>query len=240
MTLKIPKKLRQLEKFLYSDAVSEDALLLSELDGFIAGIAVCPALIMPSEWIPVIWAGEEPVFENEAQAQNIMSILMGYYNDVIHALDKSKYMPIYDRDNDGSLFWEIWLEGLFRAIHMRADEWLSFANNDDRNLQKSIFILTRLREIVSADDDFEIMDIDAGLEVSMVNQLFPSLTNVTQSPSFRIHSSSLPSIVLSPVGRTRMRVAVADDNLTVQEQPAILAASRKVTENPTGLVGVQI
>ena len=41
MTLKIPKKLRQLEKFLYSDAVSEDAMLLSELDGFIAGIAVC-------------------------------------------------------------------------------------------------------------------------------------------------------------------------------------------------------
>ena len=76
MTLKISKELKELEKFLYSDAVSEDAMLLSELDGFIAGIAICPALIMPSEWIPVIWADEEPVFENEEQAQNIMSILM--------------------------------------------------------------------------------------------------------------------------------------------------------------------
>lgn len=46
MTLKISKKLKQLEKLLFSDAVSEDTMLLSELDGFIAGIAVCPALIM--------------------------------------------------------------------------------------------------------------------------------------------------------------------------------------------------
>jgi|GEM_PF-4837252 len=61
MTLKIPKKLKEMEKFLFSDAVSEDSMLLCELDGFMAGIAVCPALIMPSEWIPVIWAGEEPV-----------------------------------------------------------------------------------------------------------------------------------------------------------------------------------
>jgi len=80
MTLKIPKKLRQLEKFLSSDAISEDAMLLSELDGFIAGIVICPSLIVPSEWIPVIWAGEEPVFDNEEQAQNIMRILMDYYN----------------------------------------------------------------------------------------------------------------------------------------------------------------
>ncbi|PCJ43235.1 MAG: hypothetical protein COA81_04110 [Alphaproteobacteria bacterium] len=164
MTLKIPKKLKELEKFLLSDAVSEDAMLLSELDGFMSGISICPALIMPSEWIPVIWAGEEPVFENEEQAQNIMSILMGYYNDTLHALDKGKYRPIYDRDNDGSPFWEIWLEGFFRAIHMRADEWLSFADNDNRDLQRSVFILTRLHEIVSAGDDFENMDIDAGLE----------------------------------------------------------------------------
>ncbi len=189
MTLKIPKKLKQLEKFLYSDAVSEDAMLLSELDGFIAGIAVCPALIMPSEWIRVIWAGEEPVFENEAQAQNIMSILMGYYNDTLHALDKGKYMPIYDKDNDDSFLWEIWLEGFFRAIHMRADDWLSFADNDDQDLQRSIFILTRLREIVRADDDFENMDIDADLE-EVAPDLIPE--SVLQLHNYR-KQSALPN-----------------------------------------------
>ena len=190
MTLKIPKELKELEKFLYSDAVSEDAMLLSELDGFIAGIAICPALIMPSEWIPVIWADEEPVFENEEQAQNIMSILMGYYNDTLHALDKGKYRPIYDRDNDGSPFWEIWLEGFFQAIHMRVDEWLSFADNNNRDLQRSVFILTRLHEIVSAGDDFENMDIDADLEEAAPD-LIPE--SVVQLHNYRKQSAQPPN-----------------------------------------------
>lgn len=190
MTFKIPKKLKELEKFLFSDAVSENSMLLCELDGFMAGIAVCPALVMPSEWIPVIWAGEEPVFDNEAQAQNIMSILMDYYNDTLHALNRGKYRPIYDRDNDGSPFWEIWLEGFFRAIHMRADEWLSFADNDDRDLQRSIFILTRLREIVRADDEFKAMDLDDGLEEAAPD-LIPE--SVLQLHNYRKQSTLPPS-----------------------------------------------
>ena len=39
-------------------------MLLEELDGFIAGPLVCPELIMPSEWLPVVWGseGDEPAF----------------------------------------------------------------------------------------------------------------------------------------------------------------------------------
>jgi yecA family protein len=30
-------------------------MLLEELDGFIAGVLVCPEVIPPSEWLPVVW-----------------------------------------------------------------------------------------------------------------------------------------------------------------------------------------
>ncbi len=58
----MPKKsrlLRQLQQELL--ALGEDAMLL---DGFIAGPLVCPELIMPSEWLPVVWGseGDEPAF----------------------------------------------------------------------------------------------------------------------------------------------------------------------------------
>lgn len=49
------KKLRDFGAFLLSDAVADDCMLLSELDGFLAGIVVCPDLIMPSEWMPLPW-----------------------------------------------------------------------------------------------------------------------------------------------------------------------------------------
>jgi len=42
MSGKLSKKLRQLDAFLLSDVVSDNTMLLSELDGFLTGLIVCP------------------------------------------------------------------------------------------------------------------------------------------------------------------------------------------------------
>ena len=42
-------------------------MLLEELDGFIAGLLVCPELIKPSEWLSVVWGSEgedDPAFDS--------------------------------------------------------------------------------------------------------------------------------------------------------------------------------
>jgi yecA family protein len=52
-----------LDHFLMSDAAPDNGMALSDLDGFLTGILVGPDLIMPSEWLPHVWGGEEPVFE---------------------------------------------------------------------------------------------------------------------------------------------------------------------------------
>jgi uncharacterized protein len=51
----IPRRLKLLEKKLASLPIDSDTMLVSELDGFVAGILVCPDVIMPSEWLPLIW-----------------------------------------------------------------------------------------------------------------------------------------------------------------------------------------
>ena len=46
-------------------SLGEDAMLLEELDGFIAGLLVCPDLIKAGEWLPFVWgtdSGGEPAF----------------------------------------------------------------------------------------------------------------------------------------------------------------------------------
>ena len=43
-----------------SDHAPDDRMGLSDLDGFLTGIVVGPELILPSEWLPVIWGGQEP------------------------------------------------------------------------------------------------------------------------------------------------------------------------------------
>ena len=50
----LSRRLKQLENELL--ALGEDTMLIEELDGFIAGLLVCPDLIKPSEWLPIIWS----------------------------------------------------------------------------------------------------------------------------------------------------------------------------------------
>src|SRR5215218_4482670 len=78
----IPRRLKLLEKKLASLPPDSEAMLVSELDGFLAGILVCPDLIMPSEWLPLVWGEEEdaPVFEDAKQAEQLVGLVMEHYN----------------------------------------------------------------------------------------------------------------------------------------------------------------
>ena len=55
-----------LDDFLMSDHGPDDGMGLSDLDGFLTCIVVGPELTLRSEWLPVIWGGEEPEFETES------------------------------------------------------------------------------------------------------------------------------------------------------------------------------
>ena len=58
-----PIDLDALDDYLMSDHAPDDSMGLSDLDGFLTGVVVGPELILPSEWLPVIWGGAEPEFE---------------------------------------------------------------------------------------------------------------------------------------------------------------------------------
>ena len=44
-------------------------------------------LILPSEWLPVIWGGEEPVFQTEDEMRTVLGMIMGRYNAIVACLD---------------------------------------------------------------------------------------------------------------------------------------------------------
>ena len=167
MTTELPKHLQELDDLLLGDAFGDDAMLLSELDGFLAGLAVGPALIMPAEWLPAVWGEDGPSFEDERQAQDIIDRIMGHYNGVIGQLEHGDYRPIYDIDIDGSAMWMLWIEGFWRAVSLRIDDWLAFGAQGDEDLQRAVFTLTRLHEITSTPSaELEAMAIDGELEAS--------------------------------------------------------------------------
>jgi uncharacterized protein len=126
----ISRRLKLLEKQLAS-LDDDEAMLLTELDGFLAGILVCPDLIMPGEWLPMVWGGMNkeaaPVFENTKQVEQLVGLIMERYNAVAADLQRGfgHYEPLFDvYTRHDEVLWEIWIDGFDTALQLRPEAWV--------------------------------------------------------------------------------------------------------------------
>ena len=115
--------LETLDSFLMSDRAPSESMMLSDLDGFLTGIAVGPELVLPSEWLPLIWGGEAPEFADEGEAKAILGSIMGRYNEILRQVRDDAFEPVFWADRDGTLIAADWAEGFLQAIMLRADAW---------------------------------------------------------------------------------------------------------------------
>lgn len=110
----------------------DDVMMLTELDGYLTGVLVCPELILPSEWMPVIWGKAGPAFANEDETREIFGLIMGLYNDIVGRLQRPKsYGPLIDEDSDGTFLWEFWAQGFGKALSLRPAAWDRFEERPD-------------------------------------------------------------------------------------------------------------
>ena len=74
-----------LDGFLQSAEVPPTAMSLEELDGFITGLVIGPDVVTPSEYMPMIWGGEDgdsPELESLEQIQRFLGLLMRRRNKI--------------------------------------------------------------------------------------------------------------------------------------------------------------
>jgi uncharacterized protein len=117
--------LEELALYLDSDISPDDCLGLSDLDGFLTGIVVGPELIMPSEWLPVVWGDDEPEFESDAQAATMIGVIMDRYNEIASCFnaDPEKFEPIFWNKSTGEPIVMDWAAGFLDAIELRREAW---------------------------------------------------------------------------------------------------------------------
>ena len=121
-----------LEDFLLCDRVPEDAMSLSELDGFLAGIAIGPEIVELHEWLPIIWGGEDaPAFAGEAEAKAVLEQIAALHNDILHQVRDGSYIPILWRDTDGLALPEGWTHAFLEAVGLRVGAWKTLLESDD-------------------------------------------------------------------------------------------------------------
>jgi uncharacterized protein len=132
----LSRRLKQLDEELL--ALGEETMLLEELDGFIAGLLVCPELISPSDWLPIVWnrdsADQQPIFEGGLDHINrVLGLVMEHYNSVARTLMErpGRYSPLFSVDTrNGDILWELWMEGFEKAIALRPAAWKELLDAD--------------------------------------------------------------------------------------------------------------
>ena len=127
-----PSPLGLLNDFLSSDRVPDTALSIIALDGFLTGIAVGPQMISPNEWLPLIWGGATPNFDDEAEGSVIRSAIMLLYNDIVHrmALLPEAFDPIKLEGPAGENIAGQWAQGFVKSMRMRWDSWTAMTEGE--------------------------------------------------------------------------------------------------------------
>lgn len=125
-------EIEQLNDFLSSDSVPEEAMDVSMADGFITALASGPNLMMPSTMLRWIWDAEHgersPMFENAEESKHIVSLIIRHWNDVNDTLNHApnEYEPlIFERESNGrniSIIDE-WCSGYSKGIAIDRAAW---------------------------------------------------------------------------------------------------------------------
>lgn len=201
---KLSSRLRKLDAALL-DLTSDEAMTLSEFDGFCAGLLVCPDLIMPGEWLQRVWGEEEdsaPPFEDLGDARRLIAMLTDHYNDVARTLHRRQgdYAAIYDVDtrHDETL-WEIWVEGFAAAIELRRESWRAMVVDFDEDAAAAFSCLVVLIDIARRESDLPPETIEE--MTANAHDLIPGLVETLYDAQLRRNHGPLAVPVTAPVTR---------------------------------------
>ncbi|PKN68330.1 MAG: hypothetical protein CVU54_15485 [Deltaproteobacteria bacterium HGW-Deltaproteobacteria-12] len=127
---------KNLDYTLSQVADCEASLYLEELHGFLFGLAVTPEPIMPSEWFPVVFGKDGPLFDDERNAQECIGHLMAAYNRIMKDYNEGRLKFPFDyskiTDDDFELV-EGWAYGLFLALSLRPHLWEMSEDHTNKN-----------------------------------------------------------------------------------------------------------
>lgn len=201
---KLSSKLRKLDAALLN-LMSDEAMGLSEFDGFCAGLLVSPDLVMPGEWLSRVWGeeeGGEPVFDDLGDARKTIAMLTDHYNDVARMLHgrQGGYAAIYDVDtrHDETL-WEIWVEGFMAAIELRPESWMAMARDLDEDAEAAFSCMIVLIDIARGESDLPAETIE---ELTVKAQdLIPGLVETLYDARLRLDQGPLAAPGAGPATR---------------------------------------
>jgi uncharacterized protein len=139
-----------LKAFLADPRRPKGTLQYHELQGFLFSIAGAPELVRPSEWMPVIFADREAMYEDIEEARLILGELMSVYNAVnAGVVDDQPSLPSdcrWRRDVLRNLVEDApisqWSRGFLTGHQWLEDSWAIVPDEMDEDFGLTLMTLT--------------------------------------------------------------------------------------------------
>lgn len=149
--------LELLAGLLDSEMVTDQAMSLSELDGFMAGIIACPEPILPMEWIDLVWGENGIDADSDEEARTIGGVVIVRFKQLLFGLYQGFIHPIYDLDDAQQVDWNGWAKGILKAIEMRPKAWDMYGGHDTglggQDAQEAVSTLKQLCAYANLPED---------------------------------------------------------------------------------------
>lgn len=162
--VKSSSHLQRLDDLLLSLPEENEGMLLSQFDGFCASLIVCPDVVLPGEWLSLVWGDHvAPPFANSEDAQNASGLIMAHYNAVARSLSQPtySYSPVFDQDlRTNEVLWESWAVGFEQAMRLRMEAWQRIVESNDEEAAASVAMMLALHAIAEDQSDLPKSSID--------------------------------------------------------------------------------
>jgi len=157
------KERRILRQFINLAPDPETSFTYDELLGFLYGLAITPDVIMPSEWFPIIFGDEMPMYESVQQVEEMTTCLTQLYNRMVAAFHDNDLVFPFDmnemEDKDINIIYE-WVSGFEEALAMRDELWdpEEFPELNERQKEEIYYSLMVIQGLVEPETVLEFFE----------------------------------------------------------------------------------
>jgi uncharacterized protein len=153
-----------LRKMLDMATDPEEALTYDELCGFLFGLAITPDLVLPGEWLPMVFGEEMITVDSEKEGQKLLDTLMRVVNDLTARFHEGVLRVPFDIEKldheDALLPIQAWAFGFNEALLLRPECWIEneLPETPSEEQEELLTALSVIDGIANPDDAGEIFE----------------------------------------------------------------------------------
>ena len=209
----------------------DTTLSYDELLGYMFGLAITPEMLVPSEWLPVIFGGDLPKFSSTEQMEKMTGCLFEVYNNFIadfHA-DKLNF-PFKIEELQASQFEVVyeWVSGFEEAIALREEVWdpEEYPELSDRKKEELYHSMMTIQGLV---DPVEVVDYFEDMPDEVFQEAFAGTDNELNDRDVQIQLFLIASLPLAiETFQEHARIVDKDRQQQLTRRPAIPIPIRSV------------